>query len=225
LDNAQKGLLLAKQGAVRQGNDPGTVGSIEKVSSNLKRAKDSLDKMKSDALVRPNQSPRRIDIREAVIPAMEQVSGELDAGEIEAIPPKQGTFVQVIPEAMILVFLHLFRNSIFAFQSSRAKKSNRQIEITVAARQAGSDIVKVNVADNATGIDHKRLRIPADLKDMRWEEAIFEKRVTGSSQGTGFGLFIVRRLMSVVGGDNRGTIKLVEYRNRVVFSLELPAAD
>jgi GAF domain-containing protein len=223
IDNAQKSLVLAKQGVVGKGKEVDPVAQIERVSDHLARTRDSLDKMKSDALIRPNQSPQRIDIREAVLPAIDQVSGELDDSEISVLPPKSGTFVQVIPEAMILVFLHLFRNSIFAFQ--KAKKSNRQIEITVAARQAGSDIVKVNVADNATGIDPSRLRIPDDIRDLPWEEAIFERRVTGSSEGTGFGLHIVRSLMSLVGGDGRGSIHLVEYRNRVVFALELPAAD
>lgn len=225
IDNAQKSLLLAKQGILGKGKEVDPVAQIERVSDHLTRTTDSLDKMKSDALIRPNQSPHRIDIREAVLPAIDQVSGELDDSDINVLPPKSGTFVQVIPEALILVFLHLFRNSIFAFQSSRAKKSNRQIEITVAARQAGSDIVKVNVADNATGIDPSRLRIPDDLHEMSWEQAIFERRVTGSSEGTGFGLHIVRSLMSLVGGDGRGSIELVEYRNRVVFALELPTAD
>jgi GAF domain-containing protein len=225
LDNAQKGLVLVKQAMRGKGKEADPLAKIDEVSDDLELTGDSLDKMKSDALIRPHQTPRRIDLREAVLPAIEQLSGELDATEIDVVPPKAGTYVQVIPEALILVFLHLFRNSIFAFQSSKAKKSNRKIEVTVAARQAGSEVVRVNVADNATGIDPARLRIPADLKKKPWEEAIFERRVTGSSEGTGFGLHIVRQLISLVGGDSRGDIKLVEYRNRVVFALELPEAD
>lgn len=225
LDNAQKSLTVAKQAVEGKGKDPDPLGKIAEVSHDLKLTKDSLDKMKSDALIRPDQTPRRIDLRKAVLPAIEQVAGELDDSEIEVVPPNPGTHVQVIPEALILVFLHLFRNSIFAFQSSKAKKGNRKVEISVAVRQAGSEVVRVNVADNATGIDPARLRIPDDLEDKPWEEAIFERRVTGSSEGTGFGLYIVRRLMSLVGGDSQGDIKLLEYRNRVVFGLELPAAD
>ena len=56
------------------------------------------------------------------------------------------------------------------------------------------------------------------------EEAIFERGVSGAG-GTGYGLYIVRMLTGLAGGGTPGTIQLIEHRSRVVFALELPAAD
>jgi signal transduction histidine kinase len=225
IDNAQKRLYLLSE-SVAGATDREVVKEITQVSEQLKDTVEVLDKMKTktNALVR-GQSPIRVDVRELVIGATNQVSGELDAEEIDVSRPKQPTYIQVIPEAMTLVFLLLLQNSIHAFRSKKAKKRNRNIEVTVAVRQAGSDTVRITFADNATGIDPKRLTIPPQFSDKPWEEALFEPGVTGSSEGTGWGLHLVRTLVNLASGGAPTNIRLIEHRNRVVFALDLPAAD
>lgn len=223
LDNAQKRLYLLQQGLEGKGKDIDVVAEIRGVSTDQAQIRTSLDRMKTDNLIRPDQSPQRTDIRKLVNSATDQVAGELDANEISVASPGAG-YIQVIPEAVTLAFLYLLQNSIFAFQDSRAKRRNREIKITVAARQSGSEMVRVNFEDNATGIDPTRLRMPAELRELPWQEAIFERHVSGTG-GTGFGLYMVRTLVEMSGGGAPAAIKLLEYKSRVVFGLELPAAD
>ncbi len=223
LDNVQK-LLYLIANTFRRRDPKELLAEIEAVSEQLKKTRETLDKMRTNVLLQPGQSPVRANIRDIVMNAVEQVSGELDAYAIDVAPPAP-FFVQVVPETMTLAFLLLFQNSIHAFRSTKARKRGRQIEISVAAKQAGSKTVRVSFGDNATGIDPNRLRIPPELRDRPWEEAIFERGVSGTSDGTGFGLYLVRTLTGLAGGGTPGTIQLVEHRNRVVFALDLPVAD
>lgn len=229
LDNAQKRLYLATESLSnkRPGDKDLTreIMLVSEVSAQLKHTRDSLEKMKTNALIWPGQSPVRTDVRDFVLAARNQVLGELDAYDVTVGAPSAGSYVQVIPEAVTLAFLHLLQNSIFAFQSTKARRRGRRIDVTIAARQAGSDTLHIIFADNATGIDPTRLTIPDHLKDMPWEEALFECGVTGSSEGTGFGLYLVRTLLDKAGGGTPGSVELVEHKNRVVFSLTLPGAD
>jgi signal transduction histidine kinase len=226
LDNAQKRLTLVARWLSGKGGvdkDPSEV--IKLASADLKRARDSLDKMRTNALISPGQTTVRADVRQLVLDAADQVFGELEDLEITFSAPPAGVFVQVIPEPVQLAFLHLLQNSVNAFHSSKAKKRGRSIDVTVAAAQAGQRAVRIVYADNATGIDITRLTIPDELQQMPWSEAVFERGVTGSSDGTGFGLYLVRTLLAQAGGGTPGTVELVEYRNRVVFAIGLPVAD
>ena len=226
LDNAQK-LLYIAQRALRDTRVPKSVtDDITDASQQMKDAHDSLDKMRTNELIRPGQSPVRTELRELVKLATRQVSGELDERDITVGLPSAGVYVQVIPEAVTLALLHLLQNSIHAFgrAKGRVRKQGRRIDITVASRQVGSQSVEITFADNATGIDPSRLSIPVELRDKPWEEALFERGVTGSN-GTGFGLNLVRTLLDRAGGGTPGTVNLIEYKNRVVFAIVLPAAD
>lgn len=223
LDNVQKLLYLIAK-TLRRRDPKNLLTEIEAISEQLKTTRETLDKMRTNVLLQPGQSPVRANVREIVLNAAEQVSGELDAYDIDIELPAP-FFIQVVPETMTLAFLLLLQNSIHAFTGSKARKRGRQIEVSVAARQAGSNTVRVSFADNATGIDPNRLRIPPELSDMPWEEALFERGVTGTREGTGFGLYLVRTLVDLAGGGTPGTIQLVEHRNRVVFALDLPTAD
>lgn len=226
LDNAQKLLYIVTKGlADRRPATKEVIADIAHVSQQLKQTRDSLDKMKTNALIKPGQIPARVDVRQLVVDSTGQVSGELAAYNIDVGLPPRGTYVQVIPEAVHLALLHLLQNSITAFQSTKAKKRGRRIDISIAARASENDPVQIVFADNATGIDPARLTIPEELRRMPWEEAIFSRGVTGSSDGTGFGLYLVRTLLAKAGGGTPGSVELLEHRNRVVFAVGLPAAD
>ncbi len=226
LDSAQKRLNLVERalsGKPTRIDNPAQ--EISSISGVLKKTTLAMDKMKTNALIRPNQSPVRTDIRRILLDATDQILGELDSHDIIVDLPSSGSFAQVIPEATSLAFLHLFQNSISAFTSSKAKRRGRLIEVSIAARQAGSDRVRITFADNATGIDPSRLSIPPELEDIPWQQAVFERGVTGSSEGTGIGLYLVRTLLAQAGGGSPGSVELVEHSNRVVFAINLPAAD
>lgn len=226
LDSAQKRLNLVERtlsGKRTDIEDP--AAEIRAISAQLKQTTQAMDKMKTNALIRPGQTPVRVDLRAILLEATDQITGQIDSNDISVTVPPPGVFVQVIPEAASLAFLHLFQNSIFAFESTRAKKRGRAIDVSVAARLAGSGEVRLTFADNATGIDPGRLAIPPELEGVPWQQAIFEQGVTGSSEGTGVGLYLVRALLAQAGGGSPGSVELVEHSNRVVFAIELPAAD
>ena len=222
IDNVQKQLLLTEEGLeLKSPSSAKLIAGVKSASEELKETVEALDKMRTNALIRPNQNPVRANLRELVINSTNQVSGQLDAEEISVSYPP-ATYVQVIPEALTIAFLLLIENSAYAFK--KARKRGRAIEVGVGARQAGAETVRVTIADNATGIDPNRLTIPPEHRSKPWEQAIFETGVTGSN-GTGYGLYLVRTLIKLAGGGAPTAITLLEYRNRVVFGVDLPVAD
>ncbi len=81
-------------------------------------------------------------------------------------------------------------------------------EITFTATRKGQNAVLVTVVDDGLGIDDRRVE----------PSKIFERGYTGSSAGTGLGLYSVRQI--VEGMD--GTIELVGDGSRADFEITIP---
>lgn len=226
LDNAQKRLnltLRALSGKPTRIVSPAE--EIQTISLALKTARESLDKMKTNSLVNADQAPVRRDLKSLLSSAQAQILGQLEELDVSLGLPDKGSYVQVIPEAVSLAFLYLLENSLNAFDSTKSKKGNRRIDIRTRPRQTGEEFLTVVYSDNATGIDPRRLTIPPELRRMPWQQALFERGVSGSG-GTGFGLYITRVLLEQAGGGSKGSIELLEHTGgRVVFEIRLPVGD
>ena len=88
-----------------------------------------------------------------------------------------------------------------------ARKAKAQ-KIEFTAIQKGQDSISIKVVDDGMGIDQRRVD-PAK---------IFERGYTGSSNGTGLGLYSVRQLMHEMGGS----IELVGDGSRAEFEIIIP---
>ena len=72
--------------------------------------------------------------------------------------------------------------------------------------------------DTAGGIDPSTLTVPRSRRDLPLEQLIFEPGVTSKSDGTGFGLWLVRQILN----EHRGSIDLLSHRGGVSFAIQLP---
>jgi len=123
--------------------------------------------------------------------------------------------VNVAPDYIRTAFLNLILNSIDAFKS--AKKKGRTIRITIGAADEKARDVLVRYVDNATGIDASKLASP-HIEGGCSVGDIFLPGVTSKADGSGYGLYLVRKIIS----EHHGSIDLIDHRNGVVFEMKLP---
>lgn len=218
LDNAQKLLYILDQ---RLRARPDLAQEIGLASTQIKAARRALDKMKIGRLLRHGQTPSDVSVSELVSGAVAVVSDLFDAHGIEARVLGPSAMVRVAREAVTTALLHLATNSVDAFQRRGARLRNRRIDIRWTS-EAG--MVCIQFSDNAR-VARGQLVGDEDLACVPWQEAIFHRGVTSKVGGTGYGLFLARRLIEGSGGESPSSIELVSYDNGAVFAIRLPAAD
>jgi signal transduction histidine kinase len=186
--------------------------SVDQVSNQLLDAGTAMQKIKT--ITKPaerEKTPQRIDDlwREAFV---------LVLGRLEQLQIRwnvRGTaHSRVAVDYIRTAFLNLILNSIDAFRA--AKKKGRIIEVTIEASDRAKDVV-IRYMDNASGIDPSKLG-PAGDGSTRSVTDIFEPGVTSKPEGSGYGMYLVRKIMT----EHRGSIDLLDHRNGVVFQLKLP---
>jgi signal transduction histidine kinase len=96
-------------------------------------------------------------------------------------------------------------------RSCHPEPARLRVSVTVAAlARLGQPWVQLAVADNGPGVPH-------EIRDRLFEPFI-SRRLTGT-QGTGFGLFFVRRVV----GEHGGTVRLdLDYQGGACFVVEVP---
>jgi nitrogen-specific signal transduction histidine kinase len=113
------------------------------------------------------------------------------------------------------VLLNLLLNSLDAFAEARSR-SRRVVRLSVAKLNPKDRFLRMRFIDTATGVLHHRL---SSFDPTRpWQAAVFELGVTSKRDGTGWGLFLCRRVM----GDHGGSIDLLDGRGGATFELRLP---
>lgn len=128
------------------------------------------------------------------------------------------TFVECYPDHLTQVFLNLMLNSLDAFSSS-SKLNGRRVICRIHDLQPKVDQIRLRFEDNAGGINVAKLRQISEDHDSSVEELVFQKDLTTKGkEGSGWGLFVSRRIVEFQGGH----LALIEYRGRTVFELTLP---
>lgn len=146
--------------------------------------------------------------------AFELVTGRLDDGRI-SFHVQGDAVVNVAPEFLQTAFVNIISNSIDAFRDT--KKQGRRIDVKIASDERAKDIT-IRYADNGPGIDPSKLGpVLEDGKPLA-PEAIFQSGVTSKKEGSGYGMFLVRKTFT----DHKGSIDLEAYRNGAVFKMHLP---
>ncbi|OIV40535.1 PAS domain-containing sensor histidine kinase [Flavobacterium johnsoniae] len=133
-------------------------------------------------------------------------------GELKLLTKKKQKIISIPNTEVTLVKLdkNLLKNCIINLVSNAIKYSGEETEIELSTAMTSSKII-INVKDNGIGIpegDHEHLF-----------EAFFRAHNTGNIPGTGLGLHIVSRYVSLMNG----TISFESAINKgTLFTIELP---
>ncbi len=132
----------------------------------------------------------------------------------------QGTATtRIAQEYMRFAFLNMILNSVVAFKESKRKKG-RRIDVTIDVQGERAKDIAIRYVDNATGIDPSRLK-PAPNEGGRPVADIFLPGVTSKSEGSGYGMYLTRKILA----EHGGTIDLKDHRSGVVFDIKLPKVE
>jgi GAF domain-containing protein len=187
------------------------------LSDDLMKIDHSLQKIKN-VTKPPQREFQRTCIRQSWEEAFGLVTGRLAVYNID-FHIKGKAEAEVCPDFLKHAFLNLILNSIDAFREF-GKKRNRLITVTIDPQSDGACDVLIRYSDNATGIDPSKLRPLLPNGAVRSPADIFEPGVTSKAEGSGYGLFLVRKILA----DHKGSIDLTDSRNGVTFQIKLPKA-
>ena len=184
------------------------------LSENLYGIDQELQKIKT--VTKPPQRERiRCHLDQLWRDAFSLVAGRLKTLDVKyTITGSASATVAV--DYMKHAFLNLILNSIDAFQCTKRKKG-RAIAITIDERSAKAKDTLIRFTDNATGIDPYSLR-PTPTDEPRSVVDIFESGVTSKREGSGYGLYLARKILT----EHHGSIDLVDHTGGVVFDITLP---
>jgi signal transduction histidine kinase len=204
LDNCQIQLrLLAKKHP-----------EVLRISDNLQRLDYALERLRWPSRI-GEDGRQPASIGEAWQGAGAALTGRLEAEQVQVELTGTDIVVMASPDVLRHLFLNLMVNSIDAFAGSRSRRRRIELQLRPPSPQAHEAVLVYR--DNAGGINPSALRVPPEFEGFPLERLIFEPGVTSKRNGSGFGLWVVRRTL---GG--RGSIDLVDYRGGVVFAIRLP---
>jgi hypothetical protein len=188
---------------------------VEEASEKTKEAGLALNKIKV-VVDPPKKVLERLTLGEVFEEARAEVSGRLHKERIKCNPPTGGS-VEIMAYRAYLrtAFENLLLNSIDALQEG--KRRGRLIEFSVSPPSPRDTHVRATFRDNGPGIQMPRLRDAQGTGVDSGVGSIFLPGVTSKESGTGFGLWLVRKIITEQGGS----IDLRDFRQGVVFDLKL----
>jgi nitrogen-specific signal transduction histidine kinase len=211
LDNCQHRLRLI----ARSEQNPSIVSQVGSISDELVLLHNTLSRMhiaNVDGDTRVESASIEAIWREAT----QALRGALEAQDVAVGYAGPDVTISIVRDGMVHVFLNLMLNSIDAF--SHARRRDRRIQLSVRTPTKSANGVSMVYSDTATGINPSTLARPAGLDQQPLHQLIFERGVTSKKHGSGFGLWLVRRILSDLGGS----VDLLTHRNGVAFAIHLP---
>jgi signal transduction histidine kinase len=184
------------------------VGQLDETLQDIGRSMDRIKQVTKP----PKRELKRLSLRGLWQEAFDMVEGRLNSLKIRYRIDGDAQ-ADVYPDSLRHVFLNLILNSIDAFKEF--KKSNRSITVTHEPQSSAANNIVIKYVDTGPGIDPSRFPGSQGEKGL---DCIFEAGVTSKDEGSGFGLFLSRRILA----HHKGGIRLVDYRNGVVFEITLP---
>jgi signal transduction histidine kinase len=187
---------------------------VEEASEKVKEAGLALNKIKV-VVDPPKKVLERLALGEVFEEARAEVSGRLHKERINCNPPAGGR-VEVMGHRPYLrtAFENLLLNSIDALQEG--KRRGRLIEFAISTPSPRDTHVRATFRDNGPGIQLPRLKDAQGAAHASDVGSIFLPGVTSKDSGTGFGLWLVRKIITEQGGS----IDLRDFRQGVVFDLK-----
>jgi signal transduction histidine kinase len=117
-------------------------------------------------------------------------------------------------------FVNLILNSVEAYKTAtKGSRKQRYIKLRTSTLGQKASTLRFVYQDDAGGINVASLSRPSERhSEMPVQRLIFERSVTSKANGTGYGLYIVRRVFS----DLDGSIELTQHRSGVTFEISIP---
>jgi len=158
-----------------------------------------------------------VSVRDVWTQALFMVAGSLQRRDIEVLlRGDPDVMVEVMPDQIRSVFLQLLGNSIDAFD--QAGRRARRIRLVVSGPSKGCADVLLEYFDNGSGVKPAHLRCPDGVESVPLKDLLFEAGATSKQEGSGLGLWLVRRILD----DHCGSIELREHRQGVAFAIRVP---
>ncbi|MEO8657981.1 MAG: ATP-binding protein, partial [Bryobacteraceae bacterium] len=189
--------------------------SIDRISEQLQSVEAALQKIKTITKP-PDREKRVMRVDDLWRDAFSLTVGRLAQQQINW-NVKGSASVRVAPDYIKTAFLNLILNSIDAFRT--AKKKGRSIDVTIENPGERAADVVIRYVDNAIGVDVSKLG-PIPEEGLRSVVDIFLPGVTSKQDGSGYGLYLVRKILA----DHHGSIDLIDHRNGIVFQVKMPHA-
>ena len=194
------------------------VARVNKLREFTKSMSGSLEKIKF-ATRPPQQVLEEVEISRVWDEAISQLSGRLNTLGISThFDGSTKIKAELYLDWFRQVFLNLLLNSADAFES-HSKKRGREITLQLRLVPGREERIRMRYSDNAGGIDPSSLEFPDEYAEARDPKfAIFQPDVTSKKDGSGWGLFLVRKTLD----DHSGSINLISSRGGVTFDIEIP---
>jgi signal transduction histidine kinase len=215
IDDCRLGLALLVQKLGKQGSH--VTAELDRFDSSLKAVRGALDKIKL-----ATQPPAR-DLVVTTLAAVweqarSQIQGKLMTQSVRCVYEGPPQVVEIYEDWFRQVFLNLMLNSTDAFAESGIQRG-RKISLSVSQPLERSQDIVMTYTDNATGINRSKLQgVSDDLADRPIGQLIFEPNVTSKPSGSGWGLYLVRKVLQ----DHKGSIDLLDHQKGVTFRITLP---
>lgn len=219
LGELQDAIEVARLRLLRSAREPEeTAAYFQRVDDCFDRISDKLHQA-SDVTRIPEAEFTTVNISAVWRNAVDLVQYRLDKAHVTT-KIRGDCSLDAYPELLRQVFFHLLTNSLKAFEGRARIRGDISLFVN-PDRTAKS--VTLRYVDTAGGIN------PAQLKNRRSasgravptgpiRETIFQRGVTGSRNGTGYGLWIVRQILQ----RHQGGIDLRNHRDGVTFDITLP---
>ncbi|MBQ0932111.1 ATP-binding protein [Ideonella alba] len=223
VDNAQTALASIKLTSQRIRDSKSLLETIDRCTESITQIGHTIDKIKDASKVRKGE--RSVQSVQAVWKqSVGLVSGRLRAMNVNCRMTRD-IELPIFPELMRILFANLLLNSLDAFdRRGRSRAVKPSITLFVEDSPVKSNVQILRYVDNAGGLDHAALKslISSDAAGNPDKgivtEMIFERGITTKEKGTGYGLYIARR----AAAEHKGSIRLHDSRDGVVFDIELP---
>lgn len=187
------------------------------LSENLYDVDRELQKIKA-ATKAPARTRDRYRLDDLWNEAFYVVAGRLKKLEVNYTVRGSG-LAMVAADYMRHAFLNLILNSIDAFRESKRKK-RRTITVYIDEQAPKAKDNVILYTDNATGVDPLSLR-PV-LGDVQLSVVdIFRPGVTSKGGGSGYGLYLVRKILT----EHHGSIDLVRHAGEICLKIMIPKDD
>jgi signal transduction histidine kinase len=220
LDTCQTELSNA-QLFIGKGKGGDALGAISRASDGFAEIESALDKIREAQMapVRDASLEEEASMRELFLAARSYALGKLNIERISCDYVGPEVRARVSKAWMRNVFANLILNSIDAYTAGGSPKRRRWITLRAEAPDMKSRMFRLSYQDEAGGINPSALSRPRKRHDeMPITQLIFERDVTSKANGTGYGLFIARRVIHDLGGS----LELTQYRRGVTFDILLP---
>jgi signal transduction histidine kinase len=189
---------------------------ISNVSENIITVTKALDDIKA-ATKPPKNELVPYSLLEIWEEAQNQLLGKLNNHRISCRWTGPDVTIHCYPDQVRQLFLNLIINSVDAYVD-RAITGKRNISIR-SEIVPNTNLIKLTYVDNAGGLDIPALRAWKKDDSVDFSQLIFEKDVTTKGdQGSGWGLFICRRVMA----RHQGSIDVLDHRRGMTLLIQFP---